>query len=629
MRIRETAKLQQGGAAPPFVSWSPVPSTPVAPSVEGAPSAQANGGEGDLLSKDMVKLLMENGLPSDVNAFVASMQELYNDPVYRATGNLNPSGLSSRYLSIIGRINNIKYGKEAYDESLKRLTQNGGLSDVAISTTGRMVVQNLETGELEQITPGEYKEKHGEYRAMTNGDIAHLRAVNPSMAYNNNIFGILDNGIGSKTIQSYLNEAISQLGSTTMKSDNYLSKKGNAILTGLGQIENNPEVQNALLSDGVYKVSNENKSNLEQSKQALSYIMNTLPENAKTYLRAKAAMAGLDPDKGAQTILTQFIASKFETSVTQSVDFDSAASKAAGFTSSDGTKSTAKVGMLDLVMNNDANDERIFTIRPGISTQGSTKALHWNVLTNLKDGLPVGVETVSDIMQTSILSAAGDQMSVTFGGKSVSPELAKQLIYDPTSGLTKVTLPSKEGENGEIVPDLDILNKIDQAESRISQFPGMSEQEKRQIYEDYEVGQYYDVMSDPNKINEATNVHNFYVVKAIGSAESGKIDEDSPYVSKVTKEERDGYIRLLNDVINDNLTGKRGKVPYPIEKGFFRGLFTGGTSIYTGNLYIAEAKDKRSARVISGTLTQPKQDLFGTASRDYEINRGALGINEE
>lgn len=100
-------KLQQGGAAPPFVSWSPIPTTPVAPSTEDTTGSSKSSGQNDdgLLSKEMVKLLMEQGLPSDVEAFTKSMNQLYNDPTFRMSGSIDPSLLSSQYLGIISNIN--------------------------------------------------------------------------------------------------------------------------------------------------------------------------------------------------------------------------------------------------------------------------------------------------------------------------------------------------------------------------------------------------------------------------------------------------------------------------------------------------------------------------------------------
>ena len=104
-------KLQQGGFTPPFVSWQPIPSTPVAPEdsdVTSSTTSSSSSSDEGMLSKEMIKLLMENGLPSDVAAFTQSLNQLYNDPVYRMTGQLNTGALSSQYLGMLSNLNKIK-----------------------------------------------------------------------------------------------------------------------------------------------------------------------------------------------------------------------------------------------------------------------------------------------------------------------------------------------------------------------------------------------------------------------------------------------------------------------------------------------------------------------------------------
>ena len=75
MRITSNIdKLQQGGGIPPFVSYTNVPRPqPTAP-YSTSDAKQATGGESEggfgLLDKNMVKMLYEKGLPSDVEQFL-------------------------------------------------------------------------------------------------------------------------------------------------------------------------------------------------------------------------------------------------------------------------------------------------------------------------------------------------------------------------------------------------------------------------------------------------------------------------------------------------------------------------------------------------------------------------------
>ena len=127
-------KLQQGGAALPFVSWTPVPDTPY--SAASLHAAEREKKEAlkveDVIPKEMIEALKQKGLPSDMTVFTESIMSLFNDPVYKMTGQLNPATLSTRYLSIVNKMNNIAFNKELYDKSIDRLQQNGGLYDIAV-----------------------------------------------------------------------------------------------------------------------------------------------------------------------------------------------------------------------------------------------------------------------------------------------------------------------------------------------------------------------------------------------------------------------------------------------------------------------------------------------------------------
>ena len=620
-------KLQDGGFVPPFVGWQPVTTTPTYP---GEPQVASGAGaqqQEELLSKDMIKSLLENGLPNDVNSFIGSIQEMYNDPSYRISGQINPSSIANRYLGIIGKINNIRFSKESYENSIKELTANGGLNDVAITSTGRMLVLN-EEGQVEQITPGEFASDYGKYKALTNADLAHMRATNPNLAFNSDVFNVLSTGIGSKKIQEYLNNAIQSLGSTSNRSDGYVSRKDGKILDGIRIIEENPSIQQSLLTDGVYKITSDESSNLEQGQLALNYIYETLPENAKTYLRAKAAINGLDPDTGIQTILTQFITSKGKVSSGTSISYESQLSKDAGLSREAKADATDKVYQSKLFSENVSDDIRTFTLNPGINYQGVTRMLHWNNILNNKDSMPVDPGSVEDLFQVSSLATVGDRNSVYFGKQKLSPTEARQLGVDLSQGVSKITLPSViDPQSGAIAPDLDALRNIEKAETRISNAPNMPELEKKRIYEEYGIGDYYGIIDNPDLLSQNGLAHNFYVVTGVGSSRKGAVKpkenkyvdptgEDSStqldYIHKLTGDERQNWVDYLENTLNSGL--KKGDNKVVVNTGWFNLL----GDLYSGNVYIAEARDSLTPLVVSGVLTEPKSGNTLKAS----LNRG-------
>lgn len=609
-------KLQQGGAVPPFVSWSPIPSTPVDTSVAEAGSSKSSSGDDEgLLSKEMTKLLMENGLPSDVEVFTQSINSLYKNPVYRMTGRLNTGALSSQYLGMISNLSKIKFYKEQYDNSIERLTANGGLYDLAISSTGGMIVQDLESGQLKQVSPEEFYENYGSYKTVTNGDLAHLRAVNPNMGFDSSVFNTLNNGIGQKEIQNYLDNVLTKLGSSTVSSDGYVSRKGQQLLDGISQISSNPQVKRALIQaytteDGVYKVSQEETSNIQQAEAALNYIYATLPENMKTYIKAKAASNGLDPDKGYKAVLTSLIDSKINNTNTFKVDYDSTLSKNAGLSKeSDSSKTTLNEGHILLQGLTSQDNLTTVNINTGGLFKLETPAIRINSLHKLNQKDVWGADMMSKVINDSILSA-GDRNNMYFGNKKVSDADLSRMMYNPRSGITAAYIPiTSEG-----APDLEALKNIELAEKKIEQdnIRGKVALEK-QAYEDFGVGKYYGIRDKEGakKLTLNGDAKIFFMVDA--NTTNDDIFKNS-YSGTVNEEEYDSIARVMNEKYNAAVT--KGE-----ELDVTDGFLWLKKDIYSGTFYIA-APDEYTAQFFLGDIKIPSTevDAVNMLQQDYQNN---------
>lgn len=607
MKIKSSIpKLQQGGATPPFVSWNPIPDTPIAQPTAVPQQGSSTTEEDGLLSKEMVKILTENGLPSDVAYFTTQLQELYNDPVYRTSGKINTNTLSSRYLNIINKINSIKFGKEQYSQSISDLTKNGGINDIALTETGRLIVQN-EDGQIDQISPDEYYKNLGEYRVLTNSDLAHMRAVDSSLAFDQSIFGILKNGIGAESIQTYINSAIQNIGTTTTRSEGFVSKKDGQIMNGLNEIYDNPEIQEALLSNGAYKITKENKNQLEQSQAALRYIYSTLPENAKAYLRGKAAVNGLDPKDGIQTILAQLMLSRQSATNTTNVSYEASLSKEQGLTQ-DSNKKRDNLTQAQALQNNWADDKRTITLNPGSNYQAViTDVSHWNTIADAKTGQPLSDLTLADLTSQSSVALAGDQNSIYLGNQKIDPQQATRIVVDTGKGISQATLPYLVNDaDGSIQPNLGILKGIEEAEQEIQDRGGsevITELEKRNIYSDKGVGLYYGIKDDPNFLANNNLGYNFYILTGVGSNTDDVIDSDNEYVVQLNKEQKQSWMPYINDVITADLKKGNSNYKYDAAGGFFS---WGKGKLFSGNIYIASSKDRVSTTVNANAFSVPE-----------------------
>lgn len=595
-------KLQQGGAALPFVSWTPVPDTPYS-AAAASTTATKEKKEAlkveDVIPKEMIEALKQKGLPSDMTVFTESIMSLFNDPVYKMTGQLNPATLSTRYLSIVNKMNNIAFNKELYDKSIDRLQQNGGLYDVAVSNTGRMVVQDLETGQIKQVSPDEYYEKLGNYKAISNGDLAHIRAYNPSMAFSSDVFSVLNNGMGQETLQKYINEAISKLGSSSNNNiEGYTKVQKDRIQNGLSELVNNNTVAAAIVQDGVYKLTHEEKSNAEQAQEALKYLYTSLPMAAKNYLRAKAAEQGINPDEAAEKILVPFINSKLETSRTIKFDFDKQATDASGSGGSD--KSLTPITQIqEGYMGWNSGAKRNFVFNPGSGYQFSTDVTHLDALKTLDQKGVVKSGRLDEILSNSTL-AAGDKNSIYFGNKKVNQEDLAKIIYKDDGGLNFVRLPYVQGKDGSIMPDFDAIEKIEEIEKTVD--PNITTQQKRELYRNAGIENWYGIVEHPEQFEKSGRTAMFMVVNAM-AINAEKSNFENPYVEKKDSN-YDYYLKYMNRIINEN-TDKDGKID--LNDGWFSWTRDG---IYSGTLYIAANNNPMSPQSIVGEVYTNKSDNY-------------------
>lgn len=596
-------KLQQGGAALPFVSWTPVPDIPYSPATASTTATKEKKEAlkvEDVIPKEMIEALKQKGLPSDMSIFTESIMSLFNDPVYKMTGQLNPSTLSTRYLSIVNKMNNIAFNKELYDKSIDRLQQNGGLYDIALSNTGKMIVQDLEDGQITQVSPDEYYKKLGSYKAISNGDLAHIRAYSPSMAFSSDVFSVLNNGMSQETLQKYIDSAISNLGSTSNDVEGYTKVQKDRIQNGLSELVNNDTVAAALVQDGVYKLSHEQQSNVEQAQEALKYLYTSLPMAAKNYLRAKAAEQGINPDEAIEKILVPFISSKFKQTRTIKFDYDKQASDASG-SEGDSNKNTIKIDQQDQIyegVRSSGSSENI-RVNTGSNHEFRLPAVHINVLKTLNQEEITGSERMDKVLQNSTLSA-GNQGNMWFGGKKLSPKDTNKLIYDPEAGLNAAYVPIKDDGS----PDFDALETITKVQEDIKRTPGISEQEKRQKFKDKNIEQYYDLYKDEKALYNSNKVKLFYIVNAAGIGD----DFDNPYVVDQS-DDYDSYFDYMNRIINSD--AKKGS-KVDLNGTWFLSIGNlGRDNIYKGTFYI-EAPNAMEAKATTGSIYVPKSDSYAS-----------------
>lgn len=116
-------KLQEGGIAP-FMVYTPNPANSGAATAPAASSSSSGKDAG--MSKDIIKMIYENGVPADVD----SLTQLsgFTTGLTGETGGLDQLMQSPQgYSMLISNLNKLKFNKEELTKARDQLYSNGGL----------------------------------------------------------------------------------------------------------------------------------------------------------------------------------------------------------------------------------------------------------------------------------------------------------------------------------------------------------------------------------------------------------------------------------------------------------------------------------------------------------------------
>ena len=472
-------KYQAGGGLP-FVSVSPTFAT----SEKGMPNptkADSKEKGEDLTTKDLLSLLKDlDGLPADMNLIYSSLRgfqmQSSRDPLKLSSS----SDIASRYISLVHKIKLAKFNREEYNEALKQLKSNGGLSEVAITSEGMLIGENKE-GDFKYYSPEEVaKGTHQEegYAILTNSNLLYIRANEPEGAFKHKLTSVAQNGIGMEFVNKLVQDAIANLGTSSSSQEGYVNTQKGELIQGLQDFNKAVQASNGQFNGTVndlYKYKYLTKSQAEQAKKAMQYLYNTLPSNARALLKVKSDGS----EAGALKLIETMISAKESPSTSFEIDL-------VGGVSHKGTKGSGKDGT-DLetslplnVMKNIGGVDSYVDIDRGDGIHMSVRGTQFNLITT-----PSG-ESISDTSLATMLQKSGlqgivkDLRSIQFGDQKISPEVLSNITYN-NSGVTRANLPIKA--DGSV--NLDLLEAYEKAENDIEMSGDKSPENVKQIYEQY------------------------------------------------------------------------------------------------------------------------------------------------
>ena len=455
-------KYQSGGGLP-FVGYTPIFATSES---EGVPVKTKDDTKDDLTSKDVLELLKDmDGLPSDMQLIVSSLQNFElqdrNDPL----GLHSSSSIASKYMGLINKIKIAKFNRDEYNNAFNQLKGNGGLNEFAVTSEGLLIGTNQE-GDFEYFTPDQVnagEPKQQGYSLLTNSNLLYLRANSTDAAFNHHLTTFAQNGIGMEVITKQIGDILSNLGSSKdseegfvqMGSNGYV-KSGIKFLQKAAQEVGDDSINQNMSVADYYQAGYLTEDQAQQAQLALNYIWSALPANAKSLLQVKGGST-----EGAEAIVKSLVYSKTSTN-TQFKASPKKMTKDSSSSSGDGV-SELKLTPVQM-MQVGYTDHMPVTLQKGTKYAMTVNAQVLPI-TNVNKEL-LGVTTLDKVAQ-STFGGALDMNNVTMGSQLIDPHALQNVQIDSTN-LYVMNLPiDRNSQDGTIKPDLAWMTKIEEIDRTI------------------------------------------------------------------------------------------------------------------------------------------------------------------
>lgn len=417
--------------------------------------------------KDLLGLVKElKGLPVDNNIVVQQIQSMYEDAALFNNGEMSTNELVSTYLSALRSIRMAEFNQQEFNDARKQVVANGGLNEFAIDLHGNIYIQDQETGEIKNVTPEQYNKikDNDNYQALTNSNLLYYRANDPNFAFKNDILNIVSNGIGMKQITEQLLAVSSKIGTSTLKQQGYSEKNAQGIVQGMASLEK--AFQQGMTVEGLYHQGVITKDQSEQAKLALTYLWNTLPENARALLKVKGGSK-----KGAFELIQSLVFSGLDSEIEYSSDLiknpnDNDSSSGSGNSSvggdAKGIEMTPSIGFV-LGM----GYSREIKMNPGTVYEFKLHGIN-GIITD-HSGKPLGEYSTLNDASNGAFAGILDWNNATYGGVKIE---TLNKVFLKNADIVSVDLPIDVqyfSETGIIRPDIELTAKMQKLDQAIQQ----------------------------------------------------------------------------------------------------------------------------------------------------------------
>lgn len=571
-------KFDSGGVTPPYVAYQPVivsdKRTTATQEEALAAKATKESESGKLTSKDLYTMLKEKlkGLPSDVGAAMNQLRQLEQLSAMDFDDTFTQS-IESKYLSTLQTMNQLSFSREQYDKALDTVKSNGGLDEAAIDQYGNVYMTDGKN--FKMMSPEDAK-KSG-WRVVTNQDLLYMRANDPTLASNDNLLNIVNNGIGVSQVTKMIQDSIGNLGTNSNSETAYATSPQGQLIQGLNDfIKAAQETgQYDASVEDLYKAQIINKTQAQQAQQALAYIYQTLPTNAKSLLKLKTQGG---TDKECVDLISQLVLSKTDTEKSYTAELLGGPTKKSmtkDSTASSKDDSDLKTSLpLQIMQGMGESDIMPITIDRGDGVQMTVNGYRFSRITDNKGETIINTSLQNMLAKSGLQDIIKNTRSITFGDQKITEAQLANITYNNT-GVVRANLPV----NSDGSVKLDVLEDFNAAMNELKNLGKPTKQQIDNIRAKYHLDNY---ITEDGACNPETTAP-FMLTEGYTTEKNGIKDTD--YVKHI-KNPTDQEIQLIKDSLTTG-TGDKAKSPDIDTFDWWNPLDWFGTEdIYKATIYI-------------------------------------------
>ena len=565
---------------------------------------------------DMVK---SEGIDSDVNAFLNQVERtlnLANDP----TG----QNLSMREILQLARTaSSVKTNYTMFKDAQKALDAEDAWGDVATDSRGYIYTLNQDSNKIEKVAPSAYNPE--KQLALTNQDLLNFRWNNTDTKYNTSIITDVSKSVGMKTISTYLIDIIKNFEQSEVTG--YGNKINADIASGLKALVNHSDTNGNTIGDlitagpdGLYKLTQKATIKDAHIDKAINYLVQSLNNDMKHALVAKAAVEGYTPEAYLVELLDIY------TGRSITADYDANTSRAAS--GGDGGSSGSKIQQTlaeSYVTGSNVVPIQMIPIAPN-NSKTTLYVPAQNVQSVRLDrsgqpGQPMPIANLRTVIQDSYaLGNITNRGTVVFGDQLISDTQLNGLVYTGTD-MYRVILPYKVVDGRHVVPDFELQNKLND----------IVENGKNQGADVTTINRYLNQECPGAQYNPETETielpnnrkHAFLTFGAQAASNYVDFNTDSDYITKVNEPNVDVY---KNAVQYGYATHGKNDEKSIEASGMGPSWFGLGTKnkIYEGMVYLPISND------LAGTLGYNQgyvdKEAYTNVSGRYEEHEREMAI---